>query len=284
MGWKATGQPTVRKQRDKWVVRVDGIDTETGKHRPRQLGTYASQRSALAAARSVSVQERVASRDTVSWLVRRYVAVAIGRDVEGAGAVRVGDPTHRGRTRRDPPRPTRPGRRRRLARGAGRGRWAVVALDPDLPDGPPGGAWLTRSRKDCCGGAQRRACRCRDRSPSRRGEGGRRLEQRRRSLGSWRRSPATGGPIAFRLGVLYGLRRSEALALRWDDVDRPADAAHRRRARRREQGRRVDRGEERTLAARDPARRRDDAERWPGGDGSRPRNGSRPAAPGRTTT
>ena len=38
MGWKATGQPTVRKQRDKWVVRIDGIDTETGKHRPRQLG------------------------------------------------------------------------------------------------------------------------------------------------------------------------------------------------------------------------------------------------------
>ena len=38
MGWKATGQPTVRKQRDKWVVRVDGIDTATGKHRPRQLG------------------------------------------------------------------------------------------------------------------------------------------------------------------------------------------------------------------------------------------------------
>ena len=49
MGWKATGQPTVRKQRDKWVVRVDGIDTETGMHRPRQLGTYASQRSALTA-------------------------------------------------------------------------------------------------------------------------------------------------------------------------------------------------------------------------------------------
>ncbi len=30
MAWKATGQPTVRKQRDKWVVRVDGIDTVTG--------------------------------------------------------------------------------------------------------------------------------------------------------------------------------------------------------------------------------------------------------------
>jgi hypothetical protein len=39
MGWKASGQPTVRQQRDKWVVRVDSIDTETGRTRPRQLGT-----------------------------------------------------------------------------------------------------------------------------------------------------------------------------------------------------------------------------------------------------
>lgn len=30
MGWKATGQPTVRQQRDKWVVRVDGIDRGCG--------------------------------------------------------------------------------------------------------------------------------------------------------------------------------------------------------------------------------------------------------------
>lgn len=37
MAWKATGQPTVRKQRDKWVVRVDGMNTATGKHRPRLL-------------------------------------------------------------------------------------------------------------------------------------------------------------------------------------------------------------------------------------------------------
>ncbi len=28
MGWKATGQPTVRRQRDKWTVRVDGTDAE----------------------------------------------------------------------------------------------------------------------------------------------------------------------------------------------------------------------------------------------------------------
>jgi hypothetical protein len=45
MAWKSTRRPTVRQQRDKWVVRADGIDTETGKHRPRQLGTYTSQRA-----------------------------------------------------------------------------------------------------------------------------------------------------------------------------------------------------------------------------------------------
>ena len=74
MAWKATGQPTVRKQRDKWVVRVDGIDTTTGKHKPKQLGTYNSQRSANAAAREVKADDRSTERGTVSWLVRRYVA------------------------------------------------------------------------------------------------------------------------------------------------------------------------------------------------------------------
>jgi len=74
MAWKATGSPTVRKQRDKWVVRVDGLDTVTGKHKPKQLGTYKSQRSALAAAREMKVEDVLADRGTVSWLVRRYVA------------------------------------------------------------------------------------------------------------------------------------------------------------------------------------------------------------------
>ena len=74
MARKATGQPTVRKQRDKWVVRVDGIATSTGNHRPRQLGTYPSQRSAQAAARAVRADDRSTERGTVSWLVRRYVA------------------------------------------------------------------------------------------------------------------------------------------------------------------------------------------------------------------
>lgn len=74
MAWKATGSPTVRKQRDKWVVRVDGLDTVTGKHKPKQLGTYKSQRSALAAAREMKVEDVLADRGTVSWLVPRYVA------------------------------------------------------------------------------------------------------------------------------------------------------------------------------------------------------------------
>ncbi len=35
MAWKATGHPTVGKQRDTWVVRVDGIDFATRRHRRR---------------------------------------------------------------------------------------------------------------------------------------------------------------------------------------------------------------------------------------------------------
>ena len=40
MSWKATGQPTVPKQRDKWVVRIDGIDTATGNHRPARIALW----------------------------------------------------------------------------------------------------------------------------------------------------------------------------------------------------------------------------------------------------
>jgi len=75
MAWKATGQPTVRKQREKWVVRVDGLDTETGRARPRQLGTYTSQRSARAAAAEFAVAGAVGGeRGTVGELVRRWAS------------------------------------------------------------------------------------------------------------------------------------------------------------------------------------------------------------------
>lgn len=75
MGWKATGEPTVRKQRDKWTVRVEGIDTETGKVRPRQLGTFASQRAARAAASKATASGEVpTARGTLAWLLDRWVA------------------------------------------------------------------------------------------------------------------------------------------------------------------------------------------------------------------
>ncbi len=75
MAWKQTGQPTVHQQRDKWVVRVDGIDTESGRRRPRQVGTFKSRRAAQAAAVSFAASgEVVADRATVGGLVDRWVA------------------------------------------------------------------------------------------------------------------------------------------------------------------------------------------------------------------
>ena len=63
MAWKPTGHPAVRRQRDKWVVRVDGIDTVTGKRRPRQLGTLllAARRRSAAASRSRQQERSAAS-------------------------------------------------------------------------------------------------------------------------------------------------------------------------------------------------------------------------------
>jgi integrase len=218
MGWKATGQPTARKQRDRWVVRVDGIDTETGMHRPRQLGTYASQRSALTAARSVSVQERVATRDTVSWLVRRYVASrsdvtlkareqyewAIPHIEAGLGAIRL--------DRLD---------REDVARwleglaAAGRLSWRSIqicrtVLRAALADAVEEGL-LHRSpaARVPMPRAVAKAAKQKDVDAWTEEQVARLL-----SVGADHRWTA-----AFRLGVLYGLRRSEALALKWNDLD-----------------------------------------------------------------
>ena len=75
MGWKATGEPTVRRQRDKWVVRVEGIDIETGRVRPRQIGTYPSQRAARSAAtKAISNGDGPVARGNLAWLLDRWVA------------------------------------------------------------------------------------------------------------------------------------------------------------------------------------------------------------------
>lgn len=96
MAWKATGQPTVRKQGDEWVVHVDGIDTATGKVRPRPLRSYASQRAANAAACDARETGRTKERGN-----RQLARASLRRREdrhhrEGTPAVRVGDPAHRG--------------------------------------------------------------------------------------------------------------------------------------------------------------------------------------------
>jgi hypothetical protein len=64
------------------VVRIGGIDTETGEHRPRQLGTYASKRSAESAARAAIAEGRVgAERGTVGRVVRSWVTPRMRTDL-----------------------------------------------------------------------------------------------------------------------------------------------------------------------------------------------------------
>ncbi|MGH9229791.1 MAG: tyrosine-type recombinase/integrase [Acidimicrobiales bacterium] len=218
MGWKATGHPTVRKQRDKWVVRVDGIDTETGNQRPRQLGTYPSQRSALKAARSTPVQELVVTRDTVSWLVRRYVASrtdvtlkareqyewAIPHIEAGLGAIRL--------DRLD---------REDVARWlddlamAGRLSWRSIQICRTV---------LRAALADAVEEGLLR------RSPAARVPMPRAVAKppKQKEVDAWTENQVaqflalTAGhrwAVAFCLGALYGLRRSEVLALKWDDLD-----------------------------------------------------------------
>ncbi len=218
MSWKATGQPTVRKQRDKWVVRVDGIDTTTGKTRPRQLGTFASQRSALAAARGVRANDATTERGTVGWLVRRYVAGrtditekareqyawAIPHIEAGLGAI----PLSRldrddvaewvdklaagGRLSRRSVQICRNVLRAALSEAVDEG---LIARSPAARVGLPRTVAKPVNVKDAVAWSEDEVDRFLEATSTHR----------------W--------AIAFRLGVLYGLRRSEVLALRWDDVD-----------------------------------------------------------------
>ncbi len=221
MAWKATGQPTVRKQRDKWVVRVDGIDTVTGRHRPKQVGTYLSQRSATAAARSMRADDRSTERGTVSWLVRRYVA---GRT----------DITEKAQQQYE---------------------WAIPHIENGLGAIPlatldredvarwiealaAGGRLSKRSVQICRTVLRAALSEAVDeglipRSPAARVGLPRVVAKpvKEKETVAWtaeqvdRFLAATSDhrwAIAFRIGVLYGLRRSEVLALRWDDVDTKA--------------------------------------------------------------
>lgn len=218
MAWKATGEPTVRGQRGKWVVRIDGLDTETGRHRPRQVGTYASQRAAVAAARTAAVQGRPAERGTVAWLVHRYLASrtdlspkareqytwAAGHIATGLGAVRV-DRLERDDVARwlgDLAAERRLARRSiQICRNVLRMALADAVEEGLLRRSPANRIPLPRDVAN----------------------GGRRKEAEAWTDDEVRRFLAATSEhrwaVGFRVAVLYGLRRSELLALRWDDVD-----------------------------------------------------------------
>jgi integrase len=202
-------------------VRVDGIDTVTGRHRPTQVGTYLSQRSATAAARSMRADDRSTERGTVSWLVRRYVA---GRT----------DITEKAQQQYE---------------------WAIPHIENGLGAIPlatldredvarwiealAAGGRLSRRSVQICRTVLRAALSeavdegLIPRSPAARVGLPRVVAKpvKEKETVAWtaeqvdRFLVATADhrwAIAFRIGVLYGLRRSEVLALRWDDVDTKA--------------------------------------------------------------
>lgn len=219
MGWKAIGEPVVRRQRDRWVVRVDGIETETGKHRPRQLGTYPSQRAALAAVRTAVAEGRTGNeRGTVGWLVRTWVesrtdisvsaqqqyAWALPHIEAGLGAIRLDrlDRTDIAAWLDD------------LATGGTLGRRSIsvcrTALKAALNDAVD--QQLLRRNPAVRVPMPREVAKP---DPVREADAWDH-EQVRRFLDATA-DHRWGGP--FRLCVLYGLRRSELLALTWADVD-----------------------------------------------------------------
>ncbi len=219
MGRKATGQPTVRRQRDRWVVRVDGIDTASGKHRPRQLGTYASQRAARTAASAFAAEgAEGGGRGTVGWVVDQWVAAKT-------------DITEKSQMQN-----------RWAAGHIGK---ALGAIRLDQLDREDIGAWYEQM---AAGGVLnkrsitiiRRVLRAAledaldegliRRNPAARVPVPKKVTkpERPREVDAWDEPQIQkflttidghrwGGPI--RLSTLYGLRRSELLGLTWDDVD-----------------------------------------------------------------
>jgi integrase len=221
MAWKTLGEPTVHRQRDRWAVRVDGIDTETGDRRPRQLGTYPTQRAALAAARTAILDDWSPERRTVSWLVRRYVAsrtdLAVSTQEQYAWTIPHIE--------------------------AGLGAVRLDRLDRDdirawMADMAAAGRLSRRSIQVCRNVLRAALADAVDEGLLRRSPANRVpmprvvVKQPRAKTMAWTDDEvrrflvaAVGHRLeaAFRIAVLYGLRRSELLALRWNDVDLAAN-------------------------------------------------------------
>jgi integrase len=110
MTWVTTGEPTIQRQRNHWVVRVAGYDAVTGRRRVRQLGTYSTKKAAVGHQRAI-MDGRVGSDDETlsaylreAWLPSKDARVEVGTydqyrwAVEGhiiplLGAVRLRDLT-----------------------------------------------------------------------------------------------------------------------------------------------------------------------------------------------
>jgi integrase len=219
MAWKATGRPLVRQQRGRWVVRVDGIETTTGKARPRQLGTYPSRRAAQRSATEAAATDAgPIARGTVGWLVRRWVASktdvsvksrqqyewAAGHIERGLGAVRLD------RLDRD----DIAAWLEELASGGALSRRSIQIFRTVLR------AALAEATEE---GLLRRNPALRVGMPREVVKAG-----LQRETETWDEEQVAafldaasahrlGAPI--RLETLYGLRRSELLALRWSDLD-----------------------------------------------------------------
>ncbi len=219
MGWKATGQPTVRRQRDKWVVRLDGTDTESGRHRPRQLGTYTSQRAARTAAAGFAAERAEGGgKGTVGWLVDRWVAAktditeksqmqnrwAAGHIRKALGAIRL-DQLDRDDIARWYDELASSGVLNKRSITIIR-RVLRAALEDALDEG------LIRRNPAARVPVPKRVVK-----PERPKEVDAWDEDQIRQFLTAIQGHRWEGPI--RLSTLYGLRRSELLALKWDDID-----------------------------------------------------------------
>ncbi|MFN7151058.1 MAG: tyrosine recombinase XerC [Microthrixaceae bacterium] len=110
MTWVTTGEPTIQRQRSRWVVRVSGYDAATGRRRVRQLGTHETKKAAVAHQRAIMDGRAGSDDETLSaylrevWLPSKDERVEVGTydqyrwAVEGhiiplLGAVRLRDLT-----------------------------------------------------------------------------------------------------------------------------------------------------------------------------------------------
>jgi integrase len=215
-------EPSVQRQRGRWVVRVSGYDPATGRRRVRQLGTFDTKRAALACARAAAEgraggddetvgafleqvwlpakdgRVEVATYDQYRWAVVRHIVPMIG-------AVRLGDLTPEVvddwlRELSVPPEGGKP----RL--GSTSSRLVRKVLSMALEEAVQRGRL---ARNPVVLTQPPRATRSRQRL-------GWTLEEARAFLAAVADHRLG---AAFHLGLVTGLRRGEVLALHWEDID-----------------------------------------------------------------